>query len=359
MDRIVVTTEEVSKVKAELAPITLDAKPPKNPAPIWARIMVAVLVLALPLLALMTAVLRLALRNQPAKTRYTWTSYLCTLLIVSAVLTSVATTIILFRGPVGLPTSSGLSELDERERFPELPAQAAMSAAELGTELKPLVIVASPMRKSWFAPEPVASGITGAGMLLEANKDGYLFATAGHVVDGSETRNLGPHQPVMISTATSGWARATVIGRSRTLDAALIWMPRHGDSKAGFCQAIAGQYDVGTNVFVIGHPEGLNFTLSTGLVSRIPSDDLIQISAPVSPGNSGGPVYDARGELLGIVVGSIDARMAPNAQNLNFAVRADALRNPRDWEFYGNGRALFADFNQQCGAAAKPVQKGE
>ena len=54
----------------------------------------------------------------------------------------------------------------------------------------------------------------------------------------------------------------------------------------------------------------------------------IQMSAPVSPGNSGGPVFDDRGNLVAIVTSMVDKHGDPNAENLNFAVRADAL--PQD-----------------------------
>ena len=57
-------------------------------------------------------------------------------------------------------------------------------------------------------------------------------------------------------------------------------------------------------MFVIGHPEGLRFTLSTGIISQILRT--IQISAPVSPGNSGGPVFDDKGELVAIVTSMVD-----------------------------------------------------
>jgi hypothetical protein len=74
----------------------------------------------------------------------------------------------------------------------------------------------------------------------------------------------------------------------------------------------------GQKVFTIGSPEGMNFSISDGIVSGIRNMkgiDLIQITAPISHGNSGGPVLDQFGALLGVSVGNI-----PNAQNLNFCI---------------------------------------
>jgi len=93
----------------------------------------------------------------------------------------------------------------------------------------------------------------------------------------------------------------------------------------------------GENIFVIGHPQGLRFTLSTGIISR-KAGAALQLSAPVSPGNSGGPVYDEHGNLIGIVTSMVDRGMNPNAENLNFAVRADAVLELENWDYGNNGR---------------------
>jgi S1-C subfamily serine protease len=80
-----------------------------------------------------------------------------------------------------------------------------------------------------------------------------------------------------------------------------------------------------TKIMVCGSPKGLDGTLSDGIVSAIrrsdPFDfDLIQITAPVSEGSSGGPVVNMNGEIIGIIVSSVKS-----GQNLNFAIPADYL----------------------------------
>ena len=78
---------------------------------------------------------------------------------------------------------------------------------------------------------------------------------------------------------------------------------------------------VGEAVFTIGSPEGLINTLGDGLLSGLRrSEDgveYVQITAPVSPGSSGGGVFDDRGNLVGITTFTIR-----DAQNLNFAIAA-------------------------------------
>lgn len=76
--------------------------------------------------------------------------------------------------------------------------------------------------------------------------------------------------------------------------------------------------EAGDPVFAIGNPRGLEATLSTGIVSGIRKQDktsLYQITAPISPGSSGGPVLNDKAQVVGIASSYIDA-----GQNLNFAV---------------------------------------
>ena len=80
---------------------------------------------------------------------------------------------------------------------------------------------------------------------------------------------------------------------------------------------------VGSRAFVIGAPRGFEFFLSDGLVSQTPTLDgfrQVQVSCPISPGNSGGPVFNGQGEVIGIVAWS-----EKDAQNLNFATPAAAV----------------------------------
>ena len=113
----------------------------------------------------------------------------------------------------------------------------------------------------------------------------------------------------------------------------------------------------GENIFVIGHPEGLRFTLSTGIISRM-EGNTIQLSAPVSPGNSGGPVFDEHGNLVAIVTSMVDKNGDPNAENLNFAVRADALLDDSAWEFTNFGHKRLSDYVVHDEALEKTVPAG-
>jgi S1-C subfamily serine protease len=83
------------------------------------------------------------------------------------------------------------------------------------------------------------------------------------------------------------------------------------------------QAAVGDEVFAVGNPKGLEGTFSQGIVSSIrdiESETLLQITAPISPGSSGGPVLNSEGKVIGIAVATFNG-----GQNLNFAIPANYL----------------------------------
>ena len=126
----------------------------------------------------------------------------------------------------------------------------------------------------------------------------------------------------------------------------------------------------GTDVLVLGHPRGYAYTLSTGIISgshqepvkKITNFDkngkitsvakktieYVQLTAPISPGNSGGPVFDDEGNLVGI---STWVRVDQGSQNLNFAISAneifDYLKGPT------KGASFVGTKKQQVEAVSK------
>lgn len=87
-----------------------------------------------------------------------------------------------------------------------------------------------------------------------------------------------------------------------------------GDSK---------KMEVGDEVYAVGNPEGLEGTFSQGIVSgirQLESFELLQITAPISPGSSGGPVLNNRAEVVGVAVATFK-----EGQNLNFAIPSISL----------------------------------
>ena len=82
-------------------------------------------------------------------------------------------------------------------------------------------------------------------------------------------------------------------------------------------------FEVGDAVYAVGNPQGLEGTFSQGIISSLrefKESKIIQITAPISPGSSGGPVLSAKGEVIGVSVATFRG-----GQNLNFAIPASYL----------------------------------
>ena len=87
---------------------------------------------------------------------------------------------------------------------------------------------------------------------------------------------------------------------------------------------------VGEAAYTLGSPVGLELTLSNGIVSGRRDEEqrhYVQTTAPISPGSSGGGLFDARGNLIGITTLALVGRERLN-QSLNFAIPADAFYGP-------------------------------
>ena len=128
---------------------------------------------------------------------------------------------------------------------------------------------------------------------------------------------------VRMGDASSPRIRARVIGWDKAMDLALI----KADIKPDYVFPVVDRVipRIGDTVFAIGSPVGLEKTVTQGIVSALgrrflPLGDVIQIDAAVNGGNSGGPVVDREGRLVGIVYAGIE-----RLQGLNFAVPAERL----------------------------------
>jgi hypothetical protein len=87
---------------------------------------------------------------------------------------------------------------------------------------------------------------------------------------------------------------------------------------------------VGENLFTLGSPNGLELTLSSGILSAVREEEgrrYVQTTAPISPGSSGGGLFDAYGNLVGVTTLVLAGRERLN-QSLNFAIPADAFFQP-------------------------------
>jgi S1-C subfamily serine protease len=349
MDKVLVTQEELGKVTPPPDQPPALSEPLKPEIGWIPRLVMMPLALALPVLGLVTVILRIAFRDKPARTRLAWANLTSSLLIASGLLTSMAAVVVVSTSPVAsVYVSQGLVDFDERTSFPTLPSAAQLTGADVAKTLKPLVVVVSPPAKMWFSRQAEPSSSFGAGELLYANSDGYMFVTARHVV--SESSLKGKATKAFVAAETGGWSGAEVMATHKDSDLVLLWIKRQ-NGHGSFAQPLAAAQD-GRSIFVIGHPQGLRFTMSTGVVSRL-RDSIVQITAPISPGDSGGPVYDEFGNLVAIVTSTMDKAANPNAENLNFAVSSQELTKVTSWDFAKDGQPRFEKYLAEARSQTK------
>jgi S1-C subfamily serine protease len=197
-------------------------------------------------------------------------------------------------------SAAGLASEPKDEAKPLDPAAVFQSAS-------PSVVVVQVATENG---ESQGSGVVAA--------DGEVV-TNFHVIKGA--RGL-----VTVKQGSRSW-RAEVSGVDEESDLArLTVLLRRGDSfdLPVASLRVAQELQVGERVYAIGAPRGLERTLTEGLISGLPSAEgqtFVQTSAAISSGSSGGGLFDARGELIGITT-----MYLRESQNLNFAVPADRVK---------------------------------
>ena len=165
----------------------------------------------------------------------------------------------------------------------------------------------------------------GSGVVIDS--DGYIMTNA-HVVANARRVEVvlpGPadHAPVRPAGVRGGTVEARVVGVAREIDLALLKIEAEGLPALPIAD-----YDKlrqGELVFAFGSPEGLRNSVTMGIVSAVarqsdPDNPLVyvQTDAPINRGNSGGPLVNVRGELVGINTFILSA--SGGSQGIGFAI---------------------------------------
>jgi S1-C subfamily serine protease len=137
---------------------------------------------------------------------------------------------------------------------------------------------------------------------------GFVWDEFGHVVTNNHVIDQASEANVRLNDGRT--YRATLIGSSSDHDLAVLRISVPFDRPPPVPIGSSGDLLVGQKVFAIGNPFGLDYTLTSGLVSALDRslrdedgttiEHLIQTDAAINPGNSGGPLLDSAGRLIGI-----------------------------------------------------------
>lgn len=160
----------------------------------------------------------------------------------------------------------------------------------------------------------------GSGFLIEP--DGYIV-TNNHVIDGAER--------IEVTLNDGTQFKARVVGRDPKTDLALIKVD--SDESLPYVElGNSARARIGDWVLAVGNPFGLGGSVNAGIISARgrdirsgPYDDYIQIDAPINRGNSGGPLFDAAGNVIGVNT----AIYSPSGGNIGigFAIPAETVAN--------------------------------
>ena len=185
--------------------------------------------------------------------------------------------------------ASSVKLLDDEERTIQVYRQAAPAVAS---------IITRTVEYDFFED---AVPVEGAGSGFVIDPRGYVL-TNNHVIEGA--------QSIEVTLGNRSRYPAKLVGADPRSDIALVKIDPKGSSLSALPLGDSDSLQVGQKVYAIGNPFGFSSTLTTGVVSALGRtvetsentaiDQAIQTDAAINRGNSGGPLLDSRGEVIGI-----------------------------------------------------------
>jgi S1-C subfamily serine protease len=249
----------------------------------------------------------------------------------------------------------GSFELTEADAAPAYDLEEQQNIAVYKKALPSVVNITSTAVAFDFFYGPVPQQGQGSGFILD--KQGHIL-TNDHVIDNA--------QRVEVTLFDKHKYKATVVGVDKGHDLALLQI-NNAPNLQPATLAESANLTVGQRVYAIGNPFGLSGTMTRGIISAIrsirgpnnnPIEDAIQTDAAVNPGNSGGPLLNSRGEVIGITT-LIANNGADQSSGIGFAIPVNTAKAViADFAKYGRVRrpsldiAIFAigpDTAQQIG----------
>jgi S1-C subfamily serine protease len=233
----------------------------------------------------------------------------------------------------------GTFELTQASAAPAYDAEEQQNIAVYKKALPSVVNITSTAVAFDFFYGPVPQQGQGSGFILD--KQGHIL-TNNHVIDNA--------QRVEVTLSDKHKYKATVVGVDKGHDLALLLINAPNLQPATLAESQS--LTVGQRVYAIGNPFGLSGTMTRGIISAIrsirgpnnnPIEDAIQTDASVNPGNSGGPLLNSRGEVIGITT-LIASNGVEQSAGIGFAIPVNTAKAViADFAKYGRIRRPSLD----------------
>ncbi|MBT0994234.1 trypsin-like peptidase domain-containing protein [Cellulomonas sp. DKR-3] len=170
---------------------------------------------------------------------------------------------------------------------------------------------------------------------------GVVIDDAGHVVTNNHVVAGAQDDQVQVTLSDGRIFTADVVGTDPTTDLAVIKLVDPPQDLSPAALGSSADVNVGESVMAVGNPLGLQSTVTTGIVSALDRPvttqgedgssttvtNAIQVDASVNPGNSGGPLFDAQGRVIGINSSIATLSSESGSIGLGFAIPVDLVKN--------------------------------
>ena len=217
---------------------------------------------------------------------------------------------------------------------------------------------------SVFAPNnPELNGMSGrgTGFIIDVDETSATIVTNHHVVDAYIDRP-GTFK-VNVQTAMQMWSyEATLIGYDQITDIAVIKINKKEDEEWEAIEwGTKDDYSTGTPVVVIGHGMSMSWTSTQGHVvykdrfGMRPYNLMLQVDAVINQGNSGGPIFNDRGQVIGVAQSIYSpGRSVPGWDGVGMAVSVEQVRRSVDYirspQYNAKGYVPYVDFPFKLGS---------
>ena len=204
------------------------------------------------------------------------------------------------------------------------PAARAQNLEEIFRKVSPSVVVVRTKGRDVGAGGVTQFSQTGSGVLI--GSDGRVMTSA-HVVNGMDE--------ITVEGIAGEVVRATLLSANAAADVSLLQLERVTAAMRVARMGNSDAVQVGQQVLVVGAPYGLSYSMSVGWISArwppntifpdMPLAEFLQTTATINTGNSGGPIFDMAGEVIGIVSQNISK--SGGSEGLGFVVSINSARN--------------------------------